>query len=107
MRRTIVVHTRLAGHMARVDAARASAHGVQVYTMGQLAGRLAGGLLAPIDPDSLRDAVRDALPASISESSILIGPVLVAIPIECPLCDRTHLTHSSDRIDAGEGDANA
>ena len=62
MRRTIVVHTRLAGHMARVEAARAGAHGVQILTMGQMAARLAGGFLAPIDPDSLRDAVRDALP---------------------------------------------
>jgi PD-(D/E)XK nuclease superfamily len=62
MRRTIVVHTRLAGHMARVDAARASAHGIQIRTMAQMAARLSGGFLAPIDPDSLRDAVREALP---------------------------------------------
>ena len=62
MRRTIVVHTKLAGHMARVDAARAGAHGVQILMMGQLAARLAGGFLAPIDPDCLREAVREALP---------------------------------------------
>lgn len=62
MRRTIVVHTRLAGHMARVKAARASAHGVHILTMDQLAARLAGGFLAPIDQDSLRSAVREALP---------------------------------------------
>lgn len=62
MRRTIVVHTRLAGHMARVDAARAGTHGVQILTMDQMAARLAGGFLAPINPDSLRDAVREALP---------------------------------------------
>jgi hypothetical protein len=61
-RRTIVVHTRLAGHMARVEAARAGAHGIQILTMGQMAARLAGGFLAPIDPDCLRDAVREALP---------------------------------------------
>jgi hypothetical protein len=59
MRRTIVVHTKLAGHMARVDAARAGAHGIQILTMGQMAARLAGGFLAPIDSDCLRDAVRD------------------------------------------------
>jgi hypothetical protein len=57
-----VVHTRLAGHMARVDAARAGAHGVQILMMGQLAARLAGGFLSPIDPDCLRHAVREALP---------------------------------------------
>src|SRR5258707_3984769 len=62
MRRTIVVHTRLAGHMARVNAARAGAHGIQILTMGQMAARLAGGFLAPIDSVSLREAVREALP---------------------------------------------
>jgi hypothetical protein len=31
--------------------------------IGQLAARLAGGLYRPLDPDTLRDAVRDALPA--------------------------------------------
>ena len=61
-RKTIVVHTRLAGHMARVDAARAAAHGTQILTMGQMAARLAGGFLTPIDPDCLRDAVNGALP---------------------------------------------
>ncbi|HEY5127289.1 MAG TPA: hypothetical protein VIJ35_08315 [Bradyrhizobium sp.] len=61
-RRTIVVHTRLAGYMARVEAARAGAHGIQILTMGQMAARLAGGFLAVIDPDCLRDAVREALP---------------------------------------------
>src|SRR5437660_4026881 len=63
-RRTIVVHTRLAGHMARVEAARAGAHGVQIVTMGQVAARLAGGFMRPIDPEALRDAVRAALPAT-------------------------------------------
>jgi hypothetical protein len=62
-RRTIVVHTKLAGHMARVDAARTGENGVQIMTMGQLAARLAGGLLRPVDPDALRDAVRETLPA--------------------------------------------
>lgn len=61
-RRTIVVHTRLAGYMARVEAARASAHGIQILTMGQMAARLAGGFFTPIDTDCLRDAVREALP---------------------------------------------
>jgi hypothetical protein len=30
-------------------------------TMGQLAARLAGGFLQPIDPEASRDAVREAL----------------------------------------------
>jgi hypothetical protein len=61
LRRTIVVHTRLAGHMARVEAARADENGVQILTMGQLAARLAGGLLRPIDSDDLKVAVREAV----------------------------------------------
>jgi hypothetical protein len=83
MRRTIVVHTRLAGHTARVDAARAGAHGIQILTMGQLAARLAGGLLAPIDPDCLRDAVREALPETdlgeLEQIKALPGMVRAAV----------------------------
>jgi PD-(D/E)XK nuclease superfamily protein len=63
LRRTIVVHTRLAGKAARVDAARASAHGRKILTMDQLAARLAGGFFQPIEIDALQDAVRDALGA--------------------------------------------
>src|SRR6202140_415647 len=61
-RRTIVVHTKLAGHMSRVDAARHNEAGVQVMTMGQLAARLAGGLLQPVDLDVLTETIWDALP---------------------------------------------
>lgn len=63
-RSTKVVHTNLSGHLLRVDAARNGANGVQVMTMGQLAGRLAGGFLQPIDAGSLREAVKSALIAS-------------------------------------------
>jgi len=38
--------------------------GAQVMTMGQLAGRLAGGFPQPIDPENLQDAVRVALASS-------------------------------------------
>jgi hypothetical protein len=48
--------------MVRVEAARTGAHGIQILTMGQMAARLAGGFLAPIDPDCLRDAIREVLP---------------------------------------------
>jgi hypothetical protein len=63
-RRTIVVHTRLAGHMARVAAARAGSCGIQILTMDRLAARLAGGFLQPIDPEALHEAVRAALAAT-------------------------------------------
>ena len=61
LRKTIAVLTRLAGYTARVDAARTGCSGLQIMTMGQLAARLAGGFLQPIDPDTLRDTVREAL----------------------------------------------
>ncbi|MBO0711550.1 MAG: PD-(D/E)XK nuclease family protein, partial [Acetobacteraceae bacterium] len=60
-RRTIVVHTRLAAHMARVAAARARASGLAIMTMDQLAARLAGGFNRPIDPDTLHEAVKAAI----------------------------------------------
>jgi hypothetical protein len=61
---TIVVHTALSGHMARVEAARRGESGVQVMTMGWLAARLAGGFFRPIDEEALQEAVRAALPGT-------------------------------------------
>jgi hypothetical protein len=63
IRRTIIVHTKLAGHLARVAAARRNENGVQIMTMGQLSARLAGGLLRPVDPDTLRRVVQETMPA--------------------------------------------
>ncbi|MCP2001402.1 PD-(D/E)XK nuclease family protein [Nitrobacter winogradskyi] len=57
------MHTKLAGHMLRVDFARRSEIGVQVLTMGQLVARMAGGLLRPVDPDVLLETARAALSA--------------------------------------------
>jgi hypothetical protein len=61
LRRTIVVHTRLAGHAARVNAARTQSHGLQVLTIDQLAARLAGGFLQRIEDEALQDAVVQTL----------------------------------------------
>ena len=63
-RQTIVVHTRLGGHMVRVEAARAGADGVRILTMGHLAARLAGGFIQPIDPEALYQTIRDSLAAN-------------------------------------------
>jgi hypothetical protein len=60
-RRTVVVHTILADHMSRVEAARRNEVGVRVMTMGQLAARLAGGLLQLVDLDVLRESIREEL----------------------------------------------
>ncbi|MHC2519009.1 PD-(D/E)XK nuclease family protein [Bradyrhizobium diazoefficiens] len=50
--------------MNRVAAARRGEIGVQIMSMGQVAARLAGGFLKPIDLDSLREAVRSTLPTT-------------------------------------------
>lgn len=63
LRRSVVVHTKLAGHVLRVESARRSEIGVQILTMGQLVARMAGGLLRPVDPDVLLETARAALSA--------------------------------------------
>ena len=71
-RHTAVVHTKLSGHMIRVDAARSGDSGLQVMTMGQLAARLAGGFLQPIDPEIFQDATRIALAnSSLGELEVI------------------------------------
>ena len=46
----------------RLRAARERRHGLQVMTFEQLAARLAGGFARPIDNESLRAAIQQALP---------------------------------------------
>jgi len=47
---------------ARLVAARERRHGLQVMTFERLAARLAGGLVRPLDDDTLRDLVTTVLP---------------------------------------------
>src|SRR3984893_9880698 len=61
-RRTLIVHTILASHMSRADAAPRNETASYCVWMAQLAARLAGGLLQPVDLDVLTETVRDALP---------------------------------------------
>jgi hypothetical protein len=63
-RRTMVVADRTALRAHRLSAARAGQHGVQVLTVEQMAARLAGGFLRPVDGDSLLAAVQSALQGS-------------------------------------------
>ncbi len=63
-RNTVVAHGRLAIREVRLRAARDRRHGLQVMTFEQLAARLAGGIASPIDNESLRRAIQQALPAS-------------------------------------------
>lgn len=61
-RRTVVAQGRLAMREQRLSAARASGHGLQVMSVEQLASRLAGGFVRPIDEEALRAAIQLALP---------------------------------------------
>ena len=61
MRHTIIVHNRNARRTHRTQAAIDAQQGLQLYTMEQLAARLAGGFLQPIDDDALNVALAAAL----------------------------------------------
>ena len=63
-RKTVVAHGRLAMREIRLRAARDRLHGLQVMTFEHLAARLAGGFSSPIDNESLRAAIQQALPES-------------------------------------------
>ena len=67
MRKTLVVHNRYALRSHRTRAALTAAHGLQLLTIEQLAARLAGGFLRPIDPDHLNDAIAAALEIPMGE----------------------------------------
>ena len=62
LRKTIVAYGRLAMREIRLRAARSRQHGLQVMTFEHLAARLAGGFAKPIDNESLRTAIQQALP---------------------------------------------
>ena len=61
IRRTVVVHGRLAAHEMRVAAARERAHGTQILTTEQMVARLAGGFLQGIDREALQAAVGESI----------------------------------------------
>ena len=62
VRYTVIAHSRLRMRELRLEAARGRRHGLQVMTFEQLAARLAGGLVQPVDDDALREAIASALP---------------------------------------------
>ena len=61
VRHTIIVHNRNARRTHRTQAAINAQQGLQLYIMEQLAARLAGGFLQPIDDDALNVALAAAL----------------------------------------------
>lgn len=65
VRRTVVVHGRLAMRELRLAAARERRHGLQVMSFEQLAARLAGGLSRPVDDETLRGSIQAVLPETV------------------------------------------
>ena len=64
IRRTVVPYGRLAMREAKLAAARDQQQGVQVLSFEQLVTRLAGGFARPIDADTLKQVLREALPTA-------------------------------------------
>jgi hypothetical protein len=62
VRRTMIVHGRLAMRELHLAAARERCRGLQIMTFEQLAARLASGMSRPIDDESLRAALQETLP---------------------------------------------
>jgi hypothetical protein len=67
MRETLVVHNRYAWRSHRTRAALTGRQGLQLLTIEQLAARLAGGFIQPIDPDDFNGAVAAALAVPMGE----------------------------------------
>jgi hypothetical protein len=61
LRHTVLVTSQLARREVQLEAARASAHGRQILSPAQVAARLAGGFLQPVDRDSLLKALHQVL----------------------------------------------
>ena len=62
MRHTVIAHSLLKMRELRLEAARGRRYGLQIMTFEQLAARLAGGLVEPVNDDALRAAVTAVLP---------------------------------------------
>lgn len=67
MRKTLVVHNRYAWRSYRTRAALGAEQGLQLLTIDQMAGRLAGGFLQPVDQENFKAAVATALDAPLGE----------------------------------------
>ena len=67
MPKTVVVHNRYAWRSYRTKAAFDSEQGLRLLTIEQLAARLAGGFLTPIDSDQLKSAEASAIKERLGE----------------------------------------
>ena len=67
MRSTVIVHSHLAWRNVRAAAATAGQQGLQALSIEQVAARLAGGFVRPIENDALKEAVRKAAEIDLGE----------------------------------------
>lgn len=67
MRKTIIVHSAYAWRSHRTRAALGSGQGTQILTVDQIAARLAGGFLQPIDQEDFKAAVSETLQEFLGE----------------------------------------
>jgi hypothetical protein len=63
----MIVYSPLAWRSLRGEAAKQGRHGLQVLYIEQLAARLAGGFLRPIDSDALKAAIAKAITIDLGE----------------------------------------
>lgn len=67
MRKTLIVHSRYAWRSHRTRAAFGCEQGTQLLTIDQVAARLAGGFLQPVDQEDFKAAVSETLQESLGE----------------------------------------
>jgi PD-(D/E)XK nuclease superfamily len=67
MRETLIIHSRLSWRQVRGVAAIERQHGLQALAIEHLAARLAGGFLQPINSDSLKEAIGEAIAMDLGE----------------------------------------
>ena len=81
MKRTVIVAGGAAASARRLQAARAGEHGLEVRTMDQVAQRLAGGFLRPVDGDTLARAAEQAIRATADLGDLAAIAGLPGLPV--------------------------
>jgi hypothetical protein len=71
VRETLVIHSRLSWRQVRGVAAIERKHGLQALAIEHVAARLAGGFLQPINPDSLKEAIGEAIAMDLGEFNFI------------------------------------
>ncbi len=80
MKRTIIVAGGMAAAARRLQAARAGEHGLEVRTIEQVAQRLAGGFLRPVDGDTLARAAGEAIRGTADLGDLVAVAALPGLP---------------------------